>query len=139
MSSSNDPRHPNPQLAAWLARALREDPAGDEALDELLIEALGGDLSEVPEPPALDGPEPVLSDEDRQALAALGPDLVARLLKEERRRRARRARKSRRSRRELTGSLPRTEGEGDLTDKAREEIERRAGELEAEMEEGEQS
>ena len=82
MTTGDELHHPSPYLAAWLARALREDPDGDKALDERLVQALRGDLPEVPEPPDLDGPEPVLSDEDRQALDALGPDLVARLLKE---------------------------------------------------------
>jgi hypothetical protein len=118
---------PGHDLAALLARALGEGPDADRALDELAARVLRDGPPWAAAPPELTGPEPALAEDDRRALDALGPDLVGRLLGQERRRR--RARRARR-RRGLTGSLHRAGAGGELSDEDREEMERKVCELE---------
>jgi hypothetical protein len=108
----------------------------DRFLDALIVLALRGELAE-DDLPDLDGPEPVLSDEAQRALDALGPDLVARIVRGDWRPRRRPRRPGRVSDGPLgrTGTMHRGQAT-ELTDKAREEMERKVRELEAEDEGG---
>lgn len=102
----------------------------DQALDALIVAALRPDLrGDVPTDVA--GPEPALSDEDRRALDALGPDLAERLARGERPGGRPRPRKNGGGRWQLAGSLNRGEGE-EPGEEAREEMERKRRELDAE-------
>jgi hypothetical protein len=95
----------------------------ERALDALLVLALRPDLTE----------------EDRRALAALGPDLAERIVAgtwRPRRPGPGARRKARRRGRELTGSLHRAGEETDLTEEARQEMERKVRELDEEEKEG---
>jgi hypothetical protein len=105
----------------------------DRALDALIVAASRPDLwPQAPaRPPA---PDAGLTKEDRRALDALGPDLAARVAAGQwaPRARPRPARPRRRGRPRLTGALHRAEEDAGLTEEARQEMERKVRELEAE-------
>jgi hypothetical protein len=104
----------------------------EQALDALIVLALRPDLAGDP-PPDLGGPGPALTEEDRRALAALGPDLAALIAAGVwEPRPTRKRRKAPRRGRELTGSLHRAQEEGELTEEARAEMERKVRELDEE-------
>jgi hypothetical protein len=102
----------------------------DRALDALIVLALRGD------PSGRWGkrPEPDLSAEERQVLeSALGPNFLARLRHWARRRWPDHGRRTQaKPRYGLTGSFHRAGNRSELTDEAREEMERKVRELEAE-------
>jgi len=107
----------------------------EEALDALIVAAFRSDQSKEEDDLDLTGPEPRLSTEDERALAALGPDVVARIL----------AGGSRHSgdhrpgaprppvqEPELAGAMNRGEEDVEITKDAREEMERKVHEHEEE-------
>ncbi|OAI41005.1 hypothetical protein AYO40_00555 [Planctomycetaceae bacterium SCGC AG-212-D15] len=74
-----------------------------------------------------------LSIEDEMALDALGPDIVERILNGEwkpKSRSGKRRKKRRHEHRELAGAMNRDDGDGELTDEARAEMEKKIRELE---------
>jgi hypothetical protein len=107
----------------------------ERVLDALIVLALRGDLNDA-DVPDLDGPEPLLSEEDLRALKALGPDLGRRIVREGGRYRGRRQPRPPSPTKDAdlgrTGTLNRSKPGAELSDKAREEMERRIRELEAE-------
>jgi hypothetical protein len=120
-----------------------QDDWRDPFLDALIVLALTSNewQGELPDLPDLDGPEPELSEEDQRALDALGPDLVGRIVRGEWRSRPLqrpkgRARDGHRPGGRRTGTMHRGEAGAELTDKAREEMERKVRELEADGGEG---
>jgi hypothetical protein len=110
----------------------------DRALDALIVMAFRPDLADLGPLPDLSDPALLLSPEDQAALdARLGPDLVARILAEHppassSPKNPKRRKKTRRRSRPA-GSLHRSDG-GEVTEKARAEMERRIREREAERE-----
>ncbi len=106
----------------------------EQALDDLIVAALRG-VPHAGDLPDLEGPKPALSEADRRALDALGPGLVEGVI-----RRAaapdgpapRTKRKARPRRSELAGSLHRDDGEGAVDPEAREAIEHKIREIDAE-------
>jgi hypothetical protein len=113
-----------------------DNDRADRILDVLIVLALCGETGDE-DLPDLDGPEPVLSDEHQRALDALGPDLVARIVRGDWRPRRRPGRPGRVSDGPPGGTGTMHRGQSaELTDKAREEMERKVRELEAEDEEG---
>jgi len=113
----------------------------DRALDALIVLAFRPELRQDVPLPDLTGPAPELPPEYQRALEALEPGLVQRLrrrLEASQPRTSRRGpRSSETGRPRLTGSLHRGEEEGQLTDQAREEMERKVRELEGREEEPE--
>ena len=107
----------------------------EQALDALIVWALRHDLAEDRPEPDLEGPQPVLSAEHREALEALGPDLVARILAGTWQPRQRPSANSRPGKRRLTGSLHRGEDDDEVTDRARREMERKVQDQDAEDQE----
>jgi hypothetical protein len=114
-----------------------------QALEALIVAAFRQEDFEVQDLPDVTTPGPILAEEDRRALDALGPDLVARIVAGTWAPRSRRAPGkhpgARRAEPELAGAMHRGDDEGEITDAAREEMERRVRELEAEDEEGPQA
>lgn len=112
----------------------------EQALDALIVAAFRQEDCEARDLPDVTMPAPALSEEDRRALDALGPDLAARIIAGTWAPRSGQAREewqgARRAEPELAGSMHRSNDEGDLSDEAREEIERKIREIEAEDEEG---
>jgi hypothetical protein len=104
-----------------------EDQQREErALDALMVLALRPDLAAGGPAPGAGRSDSGLSEEDRRALDALGSDLAARVAA------GAWGPWPARCGRELTGSLHRAEGECDLTEQAREELERKVRELDEE-------
>lgn len=101
------------------------------AIDALIVAALRADLDTTP--PDLDAPAPALTEEDRLALARLGPDFIARVLANPRES----SHCSRATiRRELATAMNRGEEDAELTDAARKEMERRIEEEERKRQKG---
>lgn len=108
----------------------------EQALDALIVAAyLPGDMES--DMPDFDGPTPVLSDEDQKALDNLGSDLIDVIVSGEFTSKKKKSVESlpveRKGQPELAGALNR--GEDDLTEKAREEIERKIKEADEEEDE----
>lgn len=101
-----------------------DDNTIERALDALIVGALRADLDD--STPRFDVGSPELDAEDRRALDTLGPDFVSRLLAGQRRPQTSRSQPT--SRRELATAMNRGDDTGDITDKAREEMERRVKE-----------
>jgi hypothetical protein len=102
----------------------------DGAMDAIMYLAYLKDLASAV--PALTGPEPMLSPEDRRALDALGPDLVARIVSGDVRPRPRSDPASDfiAPACQIAGAMNRGGQDGELTDAAREEMERKIKEIE---------
>jgi len=106
---------------------LQDEKREERALDALIVAALRADIGKVPPPP--DQGFPDLTEEDRRALDALGPDFIKRLLAGQQPSERPSERES--VQRELTSaSMHRGGDEGKPTDKAREEMEQRIKENE---------
>lgn len=113
------------------------------AFDALLVAAFRQDSDAADCPPAVVGPEPILNEEDQRALDALGSELVSRIVAGTWDPPSGAASASNESvcekeDRELAGAFHRGEEDQQLTDTAREEIERRIRELDLEEEEEEE-
>jgi hypothetical protein len=102
----------------------------ERALDALIVAALRADLGDVPSPPEQGFPE--LTEEDRRALDALGPDFIKRLL--EGQIAPTRSVERTRERRERASAMHRGDEDGEVTDRAREEMERKVKDHEARKE-----
>jgi hypothetical protein len=105
-------RYKDRALVAFLIMVMRPDPEAEFALY-----LAAGDAR-------------LLTPKGQRALEALGPDVVARVVRGRVRRKPRRRRRPRQDRNRVGGSF-RCGGTGILTDQAREEMERRLRELEA--------
>jgi hypothetical protein len=105
----------------------------DRLVDELIVAALRGvDLHD--DFPDFDGPEPVLSEDDQVALAALGEDLIRHLLlRVGPVHRVLPARSL--SAHELAGSLHRSEDHTELSEEIRDALERKVREMRDDEEE----
>jgi len=102
----------------------------DGAVDAIMYIAYLKDLASAV--PALTGPEPMLSPDDRRALDALGPDLVSRIISGDVRPRPRSDPASDLVAPgfQIAGAMHRGGEDGELTDAAREEMERKIREIE---------
>jgi|SRR5579862_3938623 len=102
----------------------------DEAMDAIIFLAYLKDLSS--SVPSVTGPEPVLAPEDQRALDTLGPDLAARIVAGQVRPRSRSdpAADSVAPACQMSAAMNRGGEDGNLSDAAREEIERKISELE---------
>lgn len=101
-----------------------DDNRTELALDALIVGALRADLDD--STPSFDVGSAELDADDLRALNTLGPDLVLRLLAGQRQPQTSRPQPS--SRRELATAMNRGDDTGELTDKAREEMEQRVEE-----------
>lgn len=105
----------------------------EEALDALIVAAFRSERHDESSAVDTSGPEPRLSDEDEKALAALGKDLVSRIVsgstkpREEDQKSA--VDRSCAPSRELAGAMNR--GDSEITEKARQEMEEKIKETEA--------
>ena len=115
MSLASNNEREEQALDALIVAAFRQDPSEDDALFDI------------------NGPEPVLSEEDERALEALGADLPARIADGWRPSPRDQANETVVDESELlvAGAMHRGGEEGDLSDRARDEIERRIRDLEA--------
>jgi len=108
----------------------------EEALDALIVAAFRSDQGKEDDDLDLTGPELCLSAEDERALAALGPDVVAKILAGRRgpgggNHRAG-APPHRVQEPELAGAMNRGDEDAEITEEAREEMERKVREHEEE-------
>ena len=97
-----------------------DDNSVERALDALIVGALRADLDD--STPSFDVGSPELDAEELRVLETLGPDFISRLLAGQRRPQA--SRPLPMSQRELATALNRGDDTGEITDKAREEMER---------------
>ena len=108
----------------------------DEALDALIVAAFRSDQGKEDDDLDLTGPVPRLSEGDERALAALGPDVVAKILADRREpahgERRRPVQRLHVPEPELAGAMNRGEEDAELTEDAREEMERKVREHEEE-------
>lgn len=108
----------------------------EQALEALIVSAIRREDCDEEDHPGVAMPDTALDDDDRQALDALGPGLVSKIISGAWRPRSDRPRSARPGASwpgpQLAGSMHRGDDESELTDRAREEIERKIRELGAE-------
>jgi len=102
----------------------------DGALDALIVAAFRQDETECERITPLPSPESVLSEEDCAALDALGGDLAARIVQGAWTPTGTDCPGSQTDEAELAAAMNRGEEDGELSDKAREEMDRKIRELE---------
>lgn len=105
----------------------------ERALEALIVAAFRQDDCQIEDPLEIAGKESALDEDDRRALDDLGPDLVARIVAGSRAPRREGGTASRpgvrQVERELAGSMNRG-GDDELTEQARQEMERKVREIE---------
>ena len=112
-----------------------EQDREEDALDALIVAAFRNGQGEEDDKLDLTGPEPRLSEADEQALAALGPDLVGKILAggcTSKSTKGSHTDLTREPDLELTGAMNRAEEGAEISQKAREEMERKIQEHEEE-------
>ena len=112
-----------------------EQDREEEALDALIVAAFRNGQGKEDDELDLTGPEPRLSEADERALAALGPDVVGKVLAgghASRSTKVSRTDPAREPDLELTGAMNRAEEGAEISQEAREEMERKIREHEEE-------
>jgi hypothetical protein len=107
----------------------------EEALDALIVAAFRSVSFKESDLPDLSKPAPELSKEDQEALDALGPDLISKIVSGETKKEPEAQDGSAEIEPELAGALNRADEDTELSKKAREEMERKIREAESEDEE----
>jgi len=109
---------------------LHDNTQEDDALDALIVAAFRQDEAEYEGMTPLRSPDSVLSEEDCAALDALGDDLAAQIVQGARTPKNTDRARSQTDDAELAAAMNRGEEDGELSEKAREEMNRKIRELE---------